>query len=854
VLTGSAKGHPLGLEAWLREDLHNRLLTYLDGYAERCNRQPGTAVWAPRPAELPIEAWREQRLEALRTLLNTHRLLLAVDNFETNLATAPEEDRPGYICLDPHWGATLRSLAQGLESGFSKLLVTSRRLPADLAVAQRCLRLAVGPLPEGEALVFLRTAPHFRALLYPEDEGQREANMGLLARVLHVSRGHPYLLARLHGLAADPEDLTRRLVEFEAAGGCYGDMGRIFAAAPTEVQQAEQERYFDDITGTATDALIRACSPEAQRLLRAITLTQELMNLDRIAFVGSVSEEATPEEDRAYMALLLAELVDQGLLVEEPAEVKLLDGTTTERPVYRWHEIVRERAEALLPAATASKDGEEGGDGFPVRGYLRRYADMNLSMLRMIDPHRVRSKTEIETAVQTSRCAIRYLYKLRDYAGLSLVIGDVHNLSSAAEFRRELSTLIHELLEEVPSDEERQRLLRSIADLTHDSGDPRAALAYYKEAASLALARKDWRACGIIVHQMGIAFRSTGDYASAREAYELALAFMERARGSTTATLSTRASLAHLLIVQGQLEQAEAEVAEIVREAEAFYAASQEAGWEPEPGATMAPDDLLISCLHVQKELEYRRQDWPALVYTCDRSIEVKRESGKKEVEIAEDILHCTPPLIVLGDLEQARRNLEYCLDLFRQEGQVGNQSVALGHLGRVWEKRGDLPRCVGFEEKALSFAYQGSNYGDAAILHNNLAVHLGTLGRFAEALPHAVAAVLLSVILGDQQWLATSLGSLRNLRRHTVAQGLSDSVPTVQELVADFHGLTRFLAEWGLTQAQAQAALDQAVARTEEIVEAWEAQMRRIRGDLDRAQFDKPAALIHEALERLGA
>jgi len=29
---------------------------------------------------------------------------------------------------------------------------------------------------------------------------------------------------------------------------------------------------------------------------------------------------------------------------------------------------------------------------------------------------------------------------------------------------------------------------------------------------------------------------------------------------------------------------------------------------------------------------------------------------------------------------------------------------------------------------------------------------------------------------------------------------------------------------------------------------------MRRIRGDLDRAQFDTPAALIREALKRLGA
>jgi len=823
VLTASAKGHALGLEAWLREDLHSRLLTYLPGYADRCNRQPGTAVWAPRPEGLPIEAWRQQRLEALRTLLNTHRLLLAIDNFETNLATAPEEDRAGYACPDPHWAAALRCLADELEPGFSKLLVTSRRLPADLAAAERCLQLAVGPLPEGEALLFLRTAPHFRALLYPEDEGQWEANMDLLARVLGVSRGHPYLLARLHGLAADPEDLAQRLAEFGEAGGRYGDMGRIFAAAPTEAQQAEQERYFDDITGTATDALIRACSPEAQRLLRVITLAQEPMDLAQVARVGYVSEETTAEEDRAYVAPLLAELVDQGLLVEESAEFTALDGTTGERPVYRWHEIVRERAEALLPPATVGEDGEERDDGFPVRRHLRRYADMHLSVLGAIHPHRIRSRAEMETVIEAGRRAIRYLRELRDYPTLAWVINHIHLLSPAADFRRELSALIHELLEEVPAGEEREDLLLSLADVTRES-DPRTALGFYHEALASAQAREDWHTCGIVAHQIGGTYHLIGDYPRARSAYEQALALVERMSGGTTPRLSTRADLARLLIMQGQLKEAAPEVAEMVQEAEEYYAASKESGWEPELGAVMAPADLLVTSLDVQRELELRRRNYAAVLAICSRQIEVQQGSSKGEVEIVKEIFNRAAALINMGQFDQAQRDLEYCLELDRREGPVSYQAQDLSELATVWDKHGDLARSVHFEEEALSLEYQIRDYSSVAISHNNAGHRCATLGRFPEALRHGAAAVLLGTVLGQGE-LFRWRSNLRSSRRAAAAQRASDAVPTVEELLAAFPGLRGFLAERGLTQAQAQAALDDAVARTDQMIAALEAQ-----------------------------
>src|SRR5436305_7578495 len=258
VFAFQSKPLKLPLDEFYRR-LDERLTLHSKTYREVCEQNPYRQIHLP-PGKLSGEArWRQMRDNLLEALRN-ERLLLVLDNFETNLESVQGKD--GYACADPEWDRLLGHLAEELPGTGSRLLVTSRHRLASLSSA---LWLPLGPLPMGEAALFLQGA--LKRLAFGDAAGWQ-----LASRLLAVSRGHPLILTYLGKLAGDRQALKTALDELEAKG--LDRLPDVFAPL-SEAQRKDERAYLEDVAVGSVDVLIERASSAARQVLWRVTLAGE---------------------------------------------------------------------------------------------------------------------------------------------------------------------------------------------------------------------------------------------------------------------------------------------------------------------------------------------------------------------------------------------------------------------------------------------------------------------------------------------------------------------------------------------------------------------------------------------------
>src|SRR5262249_46977132 len=198
VLLYQAKPNALGFEATLR-DIHLKLTGELGRYHEHVKARPADAIHRAADAAFTGPERLERLARNLVRALRDEPILLVLDNFETNLKPQAE---PGtgaellWSCQDPVWDRCLIQLATELVGTPSRLLITCRRPLAALA-GTACHRVLLGPLPAGEAALYLREHAGLSHMVFSGDAAERDLAM----RLLQASRFHPLLMDRLARLA-----------------------------------------------------------------------------------------------------------------------------------------------------------------------------------------------------------------------------------------------------------------------------------------------------------------------------------------------------------------------------------------------------------------------------------------------------------------------------------------------------------------------------------------------------------------------------------------------------------------------------------------------------------------------------
>jgi tetratricopeptide (TPR) repeat protein len=752
VLTFQAKPNALNLDNTLRE-IHQSLWAERKTYQAHVQEYPADAIWLPAEGEGEHAFRGERRLKRLRGNLvremKDEAILLVLDNFETNLKETPavaSSSEPVWTCQDPEWDRLLTLLATDLADTASRVLITCRRPLAALPPDQHQRRI-LGPLPLGEAALYLREHSALRHLMFSGDS----ADQKLLSRLFRASRFHPLLLDRLANLLAGGADLRRQLdealQELESTDG-YGRLPALFAARAAGVADAKELDYLNDALQSSIDLLLKHAGPDARLLLWIIALANDpvalellcgvwsgksekdqrirqfkalLENLDQLPVELRIKLEAMPAKVReAIMAAsqtapdrvpelepLLDLLVTVGLATAER------QGPADENPDYTCHEVVRERIAAWI---AVHPDERLGRDESAVRlGYAERLVSTFENLLHQ----------NAALALEAGRRGLVYCVQAGAYDRLD---GFASELVTSITDPRLLDALLPHLetaSKSAPVGKPHWSCLTYLADALARSGRSDASLPLYEQAAIEAAAAERWSDVAWINGNWANALGDAGHFDASR-AKHLEIAGVKRREGfPLVSVMGSELEAYRIDIMQGRASDVLPEVEQRIALVESWWQRTRKAGESvPEAPDAEGLGRVLIGALDVATDAHFAQRDWNAALPRVDRIMEIERELHRPAQEIALNRTNRASVLRRLQRYAEAQAELEACLEIFA--GDPTRSQPVLSSLAALFNDQGDVPQAVELERRALAMCELLPDPTDRSISHNNLAIYLG--------------------------------------------------------------------------------------------------------------------------------
>ena len=286
VLLYQAKPNALGFDATLR-DIHTKLYAELGRYHAHVQSRPADAIYRAADPEFTGAERLERLTRNLVRALRDEPILLVLDNFETNLKPQAEPGtaaEPLWACQDPAWDRCLTPLAAELVGTPSRALITCR-WPLAAVAGTACPHILLGPLPAGEAALYLREHAGLSKMMFSSDTAER----ALARRLINASRFHPLLMDRLARLATGGPALRPQLLQVLEALETRHDYAQLPALFATSPGEAQELAYLNDALATSLDQIIRDASPDARRLLWMIAVANEPVTLSLLRSVWSAA-------------------------------------------------------------------------------------------------------------------------------------------------------------------------------------------------------------------------------------------------------------------------------------------------------------------------------------------------------------------------------------------------------------------------------------------------------------------------------------------------------------------------------------------------------------------------------------
>lgn len=855
VLLYQAKPNRLEFDTLLR-DIHLKLNAELGRYHEHVKARPADAIYRAADSDFTGPERLERLTRNLIRALKDEAILLVLDNFETNLKPQPEpaasDGEPLWACQDAAWDRCLAKLAEGLAGAPSRVLITCRR-PLAALKQSACQRVLLGPLPAGEAALYLREHAGLSRMFFNADAAER----ALAMRLLDASRFHPLLMDRLARLAtartpAGSPALRAQLMQALDTLEKTRDFARLpalFADRRGDGSSDAQElAYLNDALAASLDQLIHDASPDARRLLWMIAVANEPVTLGLLQSVWSGEEDAQtqqlrqikqmlemlpllpPETQEKLKAMppeihamldalpspqppapdpapLLRQLIAVGLVNEER------DAPDDENPTLSCHELVRERIRARMHDHPAERDG------LTENAIRLAYAD------RLIAAFQALRNRNMTAALAAGSRALVYCVQAEAYDRLGDFASGVVTSSSDPRLLGELIPHLQAAAEAAPEGKLRWKCLCYLADALRQGGRPDASLPFYEQAAAQARAAaasapagsdaalQAWSDVGWITGNWANALGDVGNLDAARQRRIEEAEAKKNAGRPAIEIIGSELEALRIDIMQGQAAEALPEVETRLARVAAWW--RQQLAGQPAPEA---PDPAIlarayISALDIAKDAHYAQEDWAAALPRIDAMIEVERALERPAEEIAIDRMNRANVLGRLGRFGEAQAELEACLQLFQHD--PARSAAVLSSLADLFDKQGDVAQAIRQERRALALREQLPNPRDRAISHGSLSNYLersGAPSALAESPRHQLAALVYRLVAGLGQSMQFSLRNYVVRFRRAHAAGTPLAVPRVAELLADpaFRPLDDWLRRREVDVDELQAAVDQ--------------------------------------------
>jgi hypothetical protein len=180
-----------------------------------------------------FRAW----LPILSEMLEQNSILIVLDNLD-NLLTSD-----GYW-KDERWGWLLNAMLD--HEGLSRIILTSRRLPKDLAQNNRLLIEIVNALSLNEAALLAREMPNLSKLMIGKSPLGLEKGREIVKRTLSLIQGHPKLIELADAQASDSDTLGNYL---EKVAQAWGDESRLEKFFEEGISSQVAEKFLEILKG-----------------------------------------------------------------------------------------------------------------------------------------------------------------------------------------------------------------------------------------------------------------------------------------------------------------------------------------------------------------------------------------------------------------------------------------------------------------------------------------------------------------------------------------------------------------------------------------------------------------------------
>ncbi|MCP4700000.1 MAG: CHAT domain-containing protein [Gammaproteobacteria bacterium] len=829
VFAFQSKGVPLNAEDFYRR-LDQKLVLASQVYCETCAKHPNRKIFLDPVFLDPVSSFSQEAggsdlengearyglmRENLLQTLRDEAILLAVDNFESNLMPLP--DSGAYRCRDPEWVRILTALS-GLTGSDSRIVFTSRHLPAALPLSGQVLLdppqpgnpenggvmwLPLGPLPMAQALLYLENREQLRQLRHG-DKAERE----LALRVLEISRGHPLILQRLGDLAKDRAALRAALDRF-AAQGLFKTLPDVFVSS-RDGRETER-RYLEEVANGAVRLLIERATADARRLLRVITLAAEPVPEALLAEVWSEQspdQKTAQKEQRPELPEIPPELQAEAAAENAPLAPLLEELTVSgllqrEGEGYSFHELVREGCQAWMEAHPQERGKREEQAVYIAYGQAYEAVFQSLQQAN-----------QREQASEAGRRGLSYLIRGKAYDQLGNFAGELILGTQDPRLLRGVIAELKMLPELLPAGETRWSVRTYLADALRMAGQPRDTLPFYEKAVVEAEAAGHWSHVGTICQNWANALGDAGQLSRARETF---LRSAEAGRRAGSPELDVTGSALEALRVDVEQGQAAAALPAIEKHL------GRVRGWQREQQAgqtpAAAPDAellarTLVGALNIAWWANHALENWQACLDLLTEQEEVEQVRGEPAHGLAITRFNRYPSLLQLERLDEAQQVLEGCLQVFQEADDLLHQSKTLSALADLWDERGDSKQAIKLQTEALAVRERLPYLEDRAISHGNLSEYLYRAGRVEASKPHFVAGLVYFMLMGHHE----INGQLNNhaIRVQEAAENKREyTLPSLAEVAAlpEFEALKKHLTEQGLEAAGVQERLDAVLA-----------------------------------------
>lgn len=711
------------------------------------------------------EAFRHKALPRLRGLLQSYSILIVLDNLE-GLLTSTGEWR------DARWGDLLNTLLD--HGGLSRLVITSRRVPAALKGHPRLREDAIHALSFQESVLLAREMGNLKQL-FKDDEGREK-----LRRVLKAAQGHPKLLELAEGMASDPKALDAHLARIETTDGTGMAHMAFFKTGHSDRPEDE----FVQELGRWTEGVTQNLSPTARLLSQFLARLEEPdRTLDVVKgnwedflkqLTGERGEEKQPVSDPAYSQAQGA-LSEPGLGLEaalnDLAQAGLIEIEISASDVLQ---LTQESFQTLLailaeqnPDVAALLNNPEGFNFQDLIPYIEAaltnpsdpailgwIKDQQLattgqqfrlhpgvaetillsslpSVLNAVDielgdyfilMYQHGRKTEMQgggsLVVEGARRAVPYLIQIQRWNEASTLLEQLIKRDSSPATLAMGIPFLRRIADETRGTEQELSNAGVLANALLKAGRYPEAEAALREVITSCVADEEYRLASVASNDLFNLLMSTGRFEEARQSAEETAHYTRRARLGPWTQLGDEARRLQALNALGRysevlvaVEQHRAEMKCLPEESAAEEAASS---WN-------VRETLLdvggFAALHLG-QLE------TVLAFNAENN-EYKRKRGAGELEIARSRFNDYGPLLTLRRYSEARKLLEYCRAVFERMSSFSELGAVYTGLARLESEQGNSVLAARFEQTAIRYKYQVNEPENCAISHNNFANYI---------------------------------------------------------------------------------------------------------------------------------